>query len=151
MTACMLKGRNSGAYTMVWLPGGDHDGTVVNQQVRVWVVDDQASFRMASAATLDATDGFVLAGQSATGESALERLDDDAADLVLMDIHMPGIGGIEAARQLRARCPRMVVVLMSTYDADELPAAATDCGATSYLHKQRLCPEVLSDIWRTAS
>ena len=150
MTVRTLKGRNSGAYTMVWLPRGDHDGTVVNQQVRVWVVDDQASFRMASAATLDATDGFVLAGQSTTGESALERLDDAAADLVLMDIHMPGIGGIEAARQLRARCPRMVVVLMSTYDAEELPAAATQYGAT-YLHKRRLCPEVLSDIWRTAS
>ncbi|KWX57060.1 response regulator [Mycobacterium sp. NAZ190054] len=138
-------------YTLVRPCRGDHDGTVVHQQVRVWVVDDQASFRMASAATLEATDGFVLAGQSATGESALERLSDADADLVLMDIHMPGIGGIEAARQLRARHPHMIVVLMSTYDADELPATATDCGATTYLHKQRLCPEVLTDIWRTAS
>ncbi|WNG88527.1 response regulator transcription factor [Mycobacterium sp. ITM-2016-00317] len=125
---------------------------MVNQQVRVWVVDDQASFRLASTATLAATDGFVLAGQSATGESALERLGgaDADADLVLMDIHMPGIGGIEAARQLRARRPDLVVVLMSTYDADELPAEATENGAT-YLQKQRLSPEVLSDIWRTAS
>ncbi|UXA14504.1 response regulator transcription factor [Mycobacterium sp. SMC-8] len=141
---------NSGVYTLARPPSGDHDGTVVNQQVRVWVVDDQPSFRRASAATLEATDGFVLAGQSATGESALERLDDGDADLVLMDIHMPGIGGIEAARRLRARHPRIVVVLMSTYDADELPATATECGAT-YLPKQRLCPEVLTDIWRTAS
>jgi DNA-binding NarL/FixJ family response regulator len=151
MTAGTLEDRNSGVYTIVSTVGGDHDGTVVNQQVRVWVVDDQPSFRMASAATLDVADGFVLAGQSATGESALARLDDDVADLVLMDIHMPGIGGIEAARQLHARYPHLAVVLMSTYDADELPAAATDCGAAGYLHKQRLCPEVLSDLWRTAS
>lgn len=151
MTAYTLDDRNSGAYTIVRSPRGDHDGTVVNQQVRVWVVDDQPSFRMASAATLDIADGFVLAGQSATGESALEHLDDDVADLVLMDIHMPGIGGIEAARQLHARHPHLAVVLMSTYDADELPAAATDCGAAGYLHKQRLCPEVLNDLWRMAS
>lgn len=145
---------DSGVYTLARPLLGDHAGTVVNQQVRVWVVDDQASFRLASAATLAATDGFVLAGQSATGESALERLGgadaNAAADLVLMDIHMPGIGGIEAARQLRARHPDLVVVLMSTYDADELPAAVTENGAT-YLQKQHLCPEVLSDIWRTAS
>ncbi|EJZ12177.1 response regulator [Mycolicibacterium vaccae] len=145
---------DSGVYTLARPLLGDHAGTVVNQQVRVWVVDDQASFRLASAATLAATDGFVLAGQSATGESALERLAgadaDAAADLVLMDIHMPGIGGIEAARQLRARHPDLVVVLMSTYDADELPAAVTENG-TTYLQKQHLCPEVLSDIWRTAS
>ncbi|MGE2732510.1 response regulator transcription factor [Mycolicibacterium vaccae] len=142
---------NSGVCTLVRPPGADDAGTVVNQQVRVWVVDDQASFRRASSATLDATAGFVLAGQSTSGEAALECLDEDDADLVLMDIHMPGIGGIEAARRLHDRHPRIVIVLMSTYDADELPADATDCGAATYLHKQRLCPTVLSDIWRAAS
>ncbi|MGE2832675.1 response regulator [Mycobacterium sp. SMC-4] len=142
---------NSGVYTLVRTPEIDHDGAVVSQQVRVWIVDDQASFRLASTATLDATTGFVLAGQSATGEAALERLDGDGADLVLMDIHMPGIGGIEAARRLHARHPHIVIVLMSTYDADELPADAIDCGAATYLHKQRLSPEVLNHIWRTAS
>ncbi|MEZ0339890.1 response regulator transcription factor [Mycobacterium sp. pV006] len=124
---------------------------MASKQVRVWVVDDQASFRMASAATLDATAGFVLAGQSASGEAALHSLDQADVDLVLMDIHMPGIGGIEAARRIHARHPHLVIVLMSTYDADELPGDATACGAATYIHKQRLCPEVLSRIWAVAS
>ncbi len=67
--------------------------------MRVWVVDDQASFRRATAATLAAMDDFVMAGECETGESAVERIHDGDADIVLMDIHMPGMGGIEATRR----------------------------------------------------
>ena len=119
--------------------------------MRVWVVDDQASFRRATAATLDAMDDFVMAGECETGESAVELIRDGDADIVLMDIHMPGMGGIEATRQIRAAHPNLIVVLMSTYDLEDLPAAASHCGADAYLHKERLSPEVLSRIWRTAS
>jgi len=66
--------------------------------VRVWVVDDQPSFRRATAATLATMDDFVMAGECETGESAIEQIPDGDADIVLMDIHMPGMGGIEAAR-----------------------------------------------------
>ncbi|WP_235010269.1 response regulator transcription factor [Mycobacterium sp. 3519A] len=118
--------------------------------VRVWVVDDQASFRRAAAATLAAMDDFEMAGECETGESAVDRIP-DGADLVLMDIHMPGIDGIEATRQLRAAHPELIVVLMSTYDLEDLPAAASTCGAVAYLHKEHLSPELLSRIWRTAS
>ncbi|MFG1931368.1 response regulator transcription factor [Mycobacterium sp. NPDC048908] len=118
--------------------------------VRVWVVDDQTSFRRAAAATLAATDDFEMAGECETGESAVDRIPDGGADLVLMDIHMPGIDGIEATRQLRAADPDLIVVLMSTYDLDDLPAAASECGAVAYLHKEHLSPEVLSRIWQAA-
>lgn len=119
--------------------------------VRVWVTDDQASFRRATAATIAAMDNFVMAGESETGESALAAIGADDADMVLMDIHMPGMGGIEAARQIRAAHPDVVLVLMSTYDIEDLPASASTCGATAYLHKERLGPDVLSRIWRTAT
>jgi len=119
--------------------------------VRVWVIDDQATFRRATAATLAAMDGFVMAGECETGESAVAALRDGAADIVLMDIHMPGMGGIEATRQIRAANPDVVVVLMSTYDLEDLPAAASSCGATAYLHKERLAPDVLGRIWATAT
>ncbi|MGB8505534.1 response regulator [Mycobacterium sp.] len=120
-----------------------------DELVRVWVVDDQASFRRAAAATLAAMDAFVMAGECETGESAVDLIRGDA-DIVLMDIHMPGMGGIEATRQIRAAHPDLIVVLMSTYDLDDLPAAASDCGAAAYLHKERLSPELLSRIWQTA-
>ena len=128
-----------------------HDGTVADDFVRVWVVDDQTSFRRATAATLAAMDDFVMAGECDTGESALDRIPDGGADIVLMDIHMPGMGGIEATRRIRALQPDLLVVLMSTYDLEDLPAAASDCGAVAYLHKEHLSPELLSRIWRTAS
>jgi two-component system invasion response regulator UvrY len=139
-----------GVCTMVRGKSARHDGTVADDHVRVWVVDDQPSFRRAAAATLAAMDDFEMAGECETGESAVDRIP-DGADLVLMDIHMPGIDGIEATRLLRAAHPGLIVVLMSTYDLEDLPAAASDCGAVAYLHKEHLSPELLSRIWRTAS
>ena len=138
-------------YTIAAGKQSRHDGGVVDECVRVWVVDDQASFRRATAATLDAMDDFVMAGECETGESAVELLREGAADIVLMDIHMPGMGGVEATRQIHAAYPDVLVVLMSTYDLEDLPAAAADCGAAAYLHKERLSPELLSRIWRTAN
>jgi DNA-binding NarL/FixJ family response regulator len=144
-------GANGGVYTIARGKRIDDDATVAERRVRVWVVDDQASFRRATAAALAATDDFVMAGECETGESAVEMIRDGIANMVLMDIHMPGMGGIEATRQICAADPGLVVVLMSTYDLDDLPAAAARCGAAAYLHKERLSPEVLSRIWRTAS
>jgi two-component system, NarL family, invasion response regulator UvrY len=138
-----------GVYTIVRGKPAGHHGTVAEKLVRVWVVDDQASFRRATAATLDAMDDFVMAGECETGESAVELISEDDADIVLMDVHMPGLGGIEATRQIHAARPDLMVVLMSTYDLADVPAAAADCGAAAYLHKERMSPDVLSRIWRT--
>jgi len=88
---------NSGAHTIVSGKSSRDDGKVADL-VRVWVVDDQPSFRRATAATLATMDDFVMAGECETGESAIEQIPDGDADIVLMDIHMPGMGGIEAAR-----------------------------------------------------
>jgi DNA-binding NarL/FixJ family response regulator len=135
----MVRGKLAGHHVMV-----------ADERVRVLVVDDQASFRRATAATLDAMDGFVMVGECETGETAVELIRNGDADIVLMDIHMPGMGGIEAARQIHDAHPQLMVVLMSTYDLEDLPAAASKCGAAAYLHKERLSPELLSRIWQTA-
>lgn len=141
----------SGVCTMVRGKSARHDGTVADERVRVWVVDDQATFRRATAATLDAMDDFVMAGECETGETAVELISDGDVDIVLMDIHMPGIGGIEAARQIRTARTDLMVVLMSTYDVEDLPAAAANCGAVSYLHKEHLSPDLLRRIWRAGA
>ena len=119
--------------------------------MRVWVVDDQASFRLATTATVAATEDFVMAGECETGESALEVLRNGGAGIVLMDIHMPGMGGIEATRRIRAAHPDLMVLLMSTYDVEDLPAGAADCGAAAYLHKENLSPDLLTQLWRAAN
>jgi two-component system, NarL family, invasion response regulator UvrY len=137
-----------GVYTMVWAGQASHNAQVRDERVPVWVVDDQASFRLATAATVAATEDFVMAGECETGESAIELLRDRDAGIVLIDIHMPGMGGIEATRRIRAAHPELMVLLMSTYDLEDLPAGAADCGAAAYLHKEHLSPDLLSRLWR---
>ncbi|MDH6246865.1 response regulator transcription factor [Mycobacterium sp. OTB74] len=124
------------------------DGEPDPDWVRVWVVDDQPAFRLATAATLSASEGFVMAGEFETGESAIERIPDYEAGIVLMDIHMPGIGGIEAARRLCVGHPGLLVVLMSTYPFEDLPPTAANCGAIAYLHKEYLSPDLLARLWQ---
>jgi two-component system invasion response regulator UvrY len=126
-----------------------HHPEMADEPVRVWVVDDQASFRLATAETVSATKDFALAGDCETGESAIELIPEGSSGIVLMDIHMPGMGGIEATRRLRVAHPNLIVLLTSTYNAEDLPPEAADCGAAAYIHKEDLSPELLTRIWRT--
>src|SRR5437867_390176 len=81
--------------------------------VRVLVVDHQGVFRDAARAVVEATAGFVRAGEATSGENALAQLPDVQPHLVLMDVRMPGIGGIEAARLIGEQHPDTVVVMLS--------------------------------------
>ena len=135
-------------YTVVSAKPQQTMPSMTADRVRVWVVDDQASFRRAAVEMLVTTKGFVLAGECDTGESAIELIRDGGAGIVLMDVHMPGMGGIEATRRIRATRPNLTVLLMSTYDVGELPAGAADCGAAAYVHKENLCPVLLTRLWR---
>src|SRR4051812_15438455 len=97
--------------------------------VSVLVVDDQLPFRLAARAVLARTDGFELVGDAASGEEAIAMAAELRPDLILMDINMPGVDGIEAARQLVAQRPEVVVFLCSTYELSDLPAGAMTSGA----------------------
>jgi two-component system, NarL family, invasion response regulator UvrY len=64
-----------------------------------------------------------------------------------MDINMPGIGGIAATRRISNEHPETRVVLLSTYDQDDLPADARTCGALAYVHKESFGPDILEETW----
>jgi DNA-binding NarL/FixJ family response regulator len=115
--------------------------------VAVLIVDDQAPFRRAARAVVTATPGFEVVGDAETGEQAVEMVEELSPNLVLMDINMPGINGIEATRRIRQAHPEVVVMLVSTYQADDLPADARDCGAATYVNKEDLAPAILEDVW----
>ena len=115
--------------------------------VPVLIVDDQAFFRSAAQAVLAVTPGFTAVGEADSGEEAIIRVGELRPGLVLMDIHLPGISGIEATRRIRGAHPGTAVLLLSTYRAEDLPADARDCGAMAYLHKEDFEPEVLERIW----
>lgn len=115
--------------------------------VPVLIVDDQAFFRSAAQAVLAVTPGFTAVGEADSGEEAIIRVGELQPGLVLMDIHLPGINGIEATRRIRGAHPGTAVLLLSTYRAEDLPADARDCGAMAYLHKEDFEPEVLERIW----
>ena len=126
-----------------------HHPVVADEAVPVWVVDDQASFKRATAAAVASTELFTMGGECETGEAAIELIPDGSSGIVLMDIHMPGMGGIEAARRISATRPDVIVLLTSTYDIEDLPQDAADCGATAYVNKEHLSPELLTRIWRS--
>jgi two-component system invasion response regulator UvrY len=115
--------------------------------VPVLIVDDQAFFRTAARAVLAATPGFAAVGEACSGEEAVTQVGELAPELVLMDIHLPGISGIEATRRIRAAHRGVAVLLLSTYKAEDLPADARNCGALAYLNKEDFQPEVLEQIW----
>jgi two-component system, NarL family, invasion response regulator UvrY len=115
--------------------------------VPVLIVDDQAPFRRAARAVLAATPGFDPVGEAESGEQALDLVESLAPALVLMDINMPGIDGIESTRRIVGDHPDTVVFLLSTYRADDLPAGAKSCGAAGYIHKEEFGSAVLRDLW----
>src|SRR5919204_2668210 len=115
--------------------------------VRVLIVDDQAPFRNVAKTVVKLTPGFEVVGEAESGEQGIELAKELGPDLVLMDINLPGINGIEAVRQIAQEAPASRAILLSTYQAEDLPADAKDSGAIAYIHKEDFDPLLLRDIW----
>jgi len=113
--------------------------------VRVLIVDDQMPFRAVARTVIGMTAGFEVAAEAESGEAAVEAAAAQLPDLVLMDINLPGINGIEATRRIRAEHPGVEVILLSTYSEADLDAR--DVGALAYVHKEDFGPALVRQLW----
>lgn len=109
--------------------------------VRVVIADDNPAFRGAAVDLVAATPGFELVEEAESAEGAVAAAARTAPDLVLMDVRMPGLGGVEAARRIRAERERTVVVLITA--GGEAPSG------TETVDKWSLSPSTLQRLWES--
>jgi len=116
--------------------------------VRVLTVDDQAVFRGIARAVIDATPGFEAVGEAAGGEEALAAVEQLDPALVICDVRMPGLDGIEVARRLSTARPATLVVLVSVEEPAMHPSAAALGEQVPLVRKQDFGPRLLERLWR---
>ena len=113
------------------------------------VVDDQLVFREVAREVIEATADFELLGEACGGESGVEAAAELHPDLVLLDVRMPGMDGVETAERMCAASPSSVVVLISVEDVKDLPDGVVSCGAAELVRKQDFGPALLRRVWQT--
>ena len=113
----------------------------------VLTVDDQPFFRVAAREVIDATPGFVVVGEACSGAEALGAIDELEPQLVLVDVRMPEMDGIETTRQIKAAHPDITVILISIEDVPNLPTDAHTAGAATFVRKQNFRPAELRRLW----
>src|SRR5262245_46076185 len=117
--------------------------------IRVVLADDSPQARRTLETAIARSPRFDVVGTAATGEEAIELVDRLRPDLVVLDVRMPGIGGIEATRRIARRRPGTVVVLVSALERDELPLVVDTCGVAAVIAKSTFSSGQLSAVWRS--
>ena len=114
--------------------------------LRILLVDDFASWRSYVASVLQERECFEVVGEAADGQEAIEKATELQPDLILMDIAMPKLNGIEAARRIRDRAANSKIVFISLEIPDELAEAAVAVGAQAYIAKREIRAKLLPTI-----
>ena len=114
--------------------------------IRILVADDQPLVRAGIVATIDAQDDMEVVGEAEDGNGAIDSAGRLAPDVVLMDIRMPGVDGIEATRAVRERDPDRRVLILTTFDADDHVYAALRAGACGFLVKDAPVEELVAAV-----
>ena len=115
--------------------------------VRVLIVDDQLPFREASRMVVELTDGFEVVGEAENGEDGVQLATDLRPDLVLMDVQMPGIDGLEATRRIVQLDDPPHVLVMSTHESGNYHEPALAAGAVAFLPKSSFGMDELEEVW----
>src|ERR1044072_1969713 len=108
---------------------------VLCKAIRVLCVDDHPIVRDGIAAMMDSEDDVVGVGEAADGKAAIEQYRKLKPDVVVMDLRMPGLGGLEATTQIRREFPTARIIILTTYEGDEDIHRALEAGAQGYLLK----------------
>lgn len=127
-------------------PGAAHANPSASPPIRVLVVDDQVLIRRGMSLLLDAAPDIEVVGQAADGVEAVALARQLLPDVVLMDLHMPRKGGVLATREIAAAHPHTRVMVLTTFDRDELVFDAVRAGAQAYLLKDASEDEVLDTV-----
>ncbi|WP_432901489.1 response regulator [Micromonospora matsumotoense] len=117
----------------------------------VLIVDDQPLQRMGFKMLLDGTPGMTVVGEASTGAEAVRSVEQMRPDVVLMDVRMPGMDGIEATRRITAAGSRTQVLILTTFDLDEYVYAGLRAGASGFLLKDARPEELIAGIRAVAS
>ena len=118
----------------------------IPRTLRVLLVDDHTAVRQAFAFALKKETGIEIVGEAGSGAAALEQIRRLRPDLVLMDINMPGMNGIEATRRIRAEFPQTQVIGLSMYESEEQGEAMRQAGARAYVSKSASYETLLAAI-----
>jgi two-component system, NarL family, invasion response regulator UvrY len=115
--------------------------------IGVLLVDDHAQFREAARDLVEATPGFESLGEASSGEEALRLVEELDPALVLLDVQLPGMSGIETARSITSVQPHPTVFLVSIDDLADQPASVASCGAATFVRKRDLGAGALKRLW----
>lgn len=121
-----------------------------DSQITVLLTDDHAIVRQGVRAFLETQPDLKVVGEAASGEEAIQLCELLAPDIVLMDLLMPGMGGVEATRRVKAISPRTQVIVLTSYHEDEHVLPAIRAGALSYLLKDAAAGEIATAIRKAA-
>jgi NarL family two-component system response regulator LiaR len=122
----------------------------MNNRITVLLVDDHEVVRQGVRAFLEARHEFAVVGEAETGAAAVELAEEHVPDVVLMDLVMPGMDGVEATRQVKNKSPRTQIVVLTSYHEDEHIFPALRAGALSYILKDVKMEELAEAVKRAA-
>ncbi len=114
--------------------------------IRVLLADDHTALRQGLAQMLDALPDICVVAQAGSGEEALAQAEKHRPDVLLLDIHMPGMDGIEAARRIKRACPETRILILTMYRNETLILRAIHAGASGYLLKEAELADLVQGI-----
>jgi DNA-binding NarL/FixJ family response regulator len=120
-------------------------------ELKVLLVDDHEVVRAGLRALLDSQDDMIVVGEAGTGEDGVRRVGYDDPDVVVLDVRLPDISGIEACREIRSRFPEVRVLMLTSFADEEALMAAILAGASGYVLKRIKSDELVSDIRRVGA